>query len=73
MHLKDNMDNLSMSQIVCELAKQHAGLKEDLASLIQDSIKPLQASLDTLCETFGSFQHQLASTEIYWWVKTSKG
>lgn len=38
-------------------------LKEDMASLIQDSIKPLQASLDTLCETVSSFQHRLASTE----------
>ncbi|RXN33954.1 E3 ubiquitin- ligase SMURF2-like protein [Labeo rohita] len=35
-----------------------------MASLIQDSIKPLQASLDTLRETVGSFQHRLASTEI---------
>lgn len=31
---KDNMDNLSMSQLVSELAKQQANLKEDMASLI---------------------------------------
>lgn len=52
------------SQLVSELAKQQASLKEDMARLIQDSIKPLQASLDTLHETVGSFQHRLVSTEV---------
>ena len=62
--VKDNTDNLTMSQLVSELSKQQASLKEDMESLIQDSIKPLQASLETLCETVGSFQHQLTSTEV---------
>lgn len=37
---------------------------EDMASLNQDSVKPLQASLDTLRETVSLFQHWLASTEV---------
>lgn len=61
---KDNPDNLSMSQLVSELAKQRVSLKEDMASLIQESIKPLQVSVDTLRETVSSFQQRLASTEV---------
>lgn len=61
--VKDNTDNLTMS-LISELSKQRTSLTEDMASLIQDSIKPLQASLDTLHETVGSFQHRLTSTEV---------
>lgn len=42
---KDNTENLSMSQLVFILAKEHASLKKDMASLILDSIKPLQTSI----------------------------
>lgn len=68
---KDNTDNLSMTQIISELAKQRASLKVDMAGLIQDSIRLLQTSLDTLRETvrFNTVLHLLR----YWLVKTLKG
>lgn len=51
-------DSLSMTQLVSELAKQREVLKEDMAALILNSVKPLQTSVDT------SFQSQLTSTEV---------
>lgn len=45
------------------MTKQRASLKEDVSSLIQESIKPLQASLDTLQTAVNSFQGRLTSVE----------
>lgn len=56
-------DSLSMNQLVAELAKQRASLKDDMAILIQESIKPLQTSVDGLRDTVNSFQGRLTSAE----------
>ncbi|CAM4662324.1 unnamed protein product [Leuciscus chuanchicus] len=56
-------DSLSMTQLIAELAKQREVLKEDMAALILNSVKPLQISVDALRETVNSFQSRLTSTE----------
>ena len=65
----DATDTISMPQLVAELAKQRAGLKNDVSGLIQESLKPLQTAMDALRDTVGSFQARLAATE---WGETSK-
>lgn len=57
-------DSLSMTQLVSELAKQREVLKEDMAALILNSVKPLQTSVDAFHDTVNSFQSQLTSTEV---------
>ena len=59
----DTIDTISMPQLVAELAKQRAGLKNDVSGLIQESLKPLQTAMDALRDTVGSFQARLAATE----------
>lgn len=56
-------DTLSMTKIISELAKQRASLKDDMSTLIRDSVKPLQDSVDSLRTTVNSFQSRLASME----------
>ena len=56
-------NGVSMSELVAELGKQRTSLKEDISALIQDSIAPLQASVNTLNETATSFQTRLNATE----------
>lgn len=56
-------DSLSMAQLIAEPAKQHTGIKEDMASLIQESMNPLQASVDGLRDTVNSLQGHLTATE----------
>ena len=60
--LPDN-DGVSMSQLVTELTKQRASIKEDISALIQESMVPLQASVNALTETLASFQSRLCATE----------
>ena len=52
-----------MRELVAELGKQRTSLKEDISALIQESIAPLQASVNTLNETATSFQTRLNATE----------
>lgn len=52
----DNGDPISMSELITELSKQWANFKEDVATLIQESIPPLQASVDGLRNEVSSFQ-----------------
>lgn len=54
---------VSMSQLVSELDKQRSVLKEDISMLIQESLKPIQTSVDAVRDTVNSFQARLASTE----------
>ena len=54
---------LSAEQLAAEFAKQRTTLRDDFLSLIQESNKPLQASLDSLQATVNSFQSRLASVE----------
>ena len=56
-------NGVSMSELVAELGKQRTSLKEDISALIQESIAPLQASVNTLNETVTHFQTQLNATE----------
>ncbi|KAG7505606.1 hypothetical protein JOB18_035675 [Solea senegalensis] len=56
-------DTLSMSQLVSELEKQRASLRSDLSTLIQESVKPLQTSVDALHETVTHFNGRLAAAE----------
>ncbi|KAJ3614502.1 hypothetical protein NHX12_018074 [Muraenolepis orangiensis] len=51
-----------MKQLVPELAKQRAGLKDDVSHLIQES-KPLETAVGALRDTVGSFQARLVATE----------
>lgn len=44
-------------------AKQRTSLKEDVSTLIQDAIRPIQASLDSLQTTVTSSQSGLTSVE----------
>ncbi|KAL1276308.1 hypothetical protein QQF64_035931 [Cirrhinus molitorella] len=57
-------DSLSMTQLISELAKQREVLKEDMASLILNSVKPLQTSVDALHNMVNSFQSRLTSPEV---------
>ena len=52
-----------MELLTAEFAKQRTSLREDVSFLIQESIKPLQASLDSLQTTMSSFQSRLTSME----------
>lgn len=52
-----------MSQLVTELDKQRASLKEDISALIQESVATLQSSVNVLTEIVNSFQTQLNATE----------
>lgn len=56
-------EGISMTQLVQELSKQRASIKEDISSLIQESIGPLQASVDALRETVNGFQTRLTDVE----------
>lgn len=56
-------DGVSMSQLVTELTKQRASIKEDISALIQESLVPLQTSVNALTETLASFQSRLCATE----------
>ena len=60
---KDSPDTLSMNQLVSELAKQRVSLREDMSALIQESVKPLQTSVDALRETVNHFNGRLAAAE----------
>ena len=53
---------ISKDQLGAEFAKQRTTLREDVSLLIQESIKPLQASLDSL-QTVNTFQQRLTSVE----------
>lgn len=52
-----------MSKLVPELYKQRASLREDMSTLIQDSVRPLQASVDALRKTVKTFHGRLTSAE----------
>lgn len=54
---------VAMDQLSAEFAKQRTSLKEDVSTLIQDAIRPIQASLDSLQITVTSFQSRLAAVE----------
>lgn len=56
-------DPVSMSQLITELSKQRSNFKDDVAMLIQESIRPLQASVDGLRDEVGSFQGRLVAAE----------
>lgn len=56
-------DGVSMSQLVTELTRQRASIKEDISALIQESMGPLQTSVNALTETLASFQSRLCATE----------
>lgn len=55
-------DGVSMNQLVTELTKQRASIKEDISVLIQESMVPLQTSVNALTETLASFQSRLCAT-----------
>ena len=59
----NNDDGLSMGQLVEELSKQRASLREDISILIQESIGPLQSSVNAIKETVDTFQRRLTATE----------
>ena len=61
--VKGAPDSFSVSQLVSELEKQRASLREDMSVLIQESGKPLQTSIDALRETVNHFNGRLAATE----------
>lgn len=54
---------VAMDQLSAEFAKQRTSLKEDVSTLIQDAIRPIQASLDSLQTTVTSSQSGLTSVE----------
>lgn len=56
-------DGITMTQLVDELAKQRASLKEDISTLIQESLVPLQTSMNALKETVDTFQQRLTAAE----------
>lgn len=60
---KASPDLLSTDQLVSELEKQRASLLKDLSTLIQESVKPLQSSVDALRETVNHFNGRLVAAE----------
>lgn len=52
-----------MDQLSAEFAKERTLLNEDVSSLIQEAIKPLQSAVDSLQSTMKSFQGRLTSVE----------
>lgn len=54
---------IAMDQLSAEFAKQRTSLRDDISCLIQEAIKPLQTSLDSLQTTVSSFQKRLTSVE----------
>lgn len=54
---------ITMSQLVVELDKQRASLKEDISTLIQESVATLHSSVNELTETVNSVQARLEVTE----------
>lgn len=54
---------LSKDKLIAKLAKQHASLKEDVLILIQNSITPLQTSLQAVHEKVNLFQSHLTRVE----------
>ena len=54
---------ISMSQLVEELSKQRASLRDDISILIQESVGPLQTSMNAIKETVDNFQSRLTATE----------
>ncbi|KAI3374300.1 hypothetical protein L3Q82_006140 [Scortum barcoo] len=52
-----------VDQLSAEFAKQRTSLKEDVSTLIQNAIKPIQDSPDSLQTTVTSFKKRLASFE----------
>ncbi|KAI4827512.1 hypothetical protein KUCAC02_030901 [Chaenocephalus aceratus] len=59
----DTPDTFSMSQLVSEVEKQRASLRKDMSELIQESVKPLQSSVDALHETVNQFNKRLVAAE----------
>lgn len=57
-------ETVSMTQLVAELGKQRASLKEDIATLIKEAIVPLQVSVTALTETVSDVQTRLTNTEM---------
>ena len=55
---------VSMSELITELSKQRVNFKEDVATLIQESVQPLQASVNGLRDEVSSFQGRLVAAEI---------
>lgn len=56
-------DGITMAQLVQELAKQRESLKEDISTLIQESLVPLQTSVSALAEAVNSVQQRLTASE----------
>lgn len=52
-----------MDELSAEFAKERTLLKEDVSSLIQEAIKPLQSAMDSLQSTIKFFQGRLTSVE----------
>lgn len=51
----DTNGDVSMDKLVAELAKQRASLKEDMSTLIQNVVTPLQTSVNALRKTSGNY------------------
>ena len=52
---------MAMDQLVEELSKQRASLRDDISILIQDSVSPLQTSMNAIKETVDNFQTRLTA------------
>lgn len=53
-----------MQQLIEELDKHRQGIKDDMSTLIKDSIKPVQSSVDLLTTQFETFKNKLDHTEV---------
>ncbi|KAJ8395955.1 hypothetical protein AAFF_G00026630 [Aldrovandia affinis] len=58
-----NADALSVSMLVTELDKQHASINADMAAVIQNSLAPIQTSIDCNRETVDTVGGQLTALE----------
>lgn len=58
-----SVGSLTMQQLTEGLDKQRCWLKEDMSTLIKDSIRPVQSSVDMLREQFETFKTKLDHTE----------
>lgn len=55
-------DGITMTQLVEEPSKQRASLRENISTLIQESLGPLQTSVNPLKKTMDNFQQRLTTT-----------
>ncbi|RXN10941.1 LINE-1 type transposase domain-containing 1 [Labeo rohita] len=59
----ETFESVSTDLLISELTKQRISIRDDISALIQESIGPLQSSMNALRESVEGFQSRLTATE----------